>query len=203
MRNINQLFDGSQRALSPDGRGYLPSAGRGGLPISEQISVTPPDYSRRRPRRRISPLPARFPDRRRRCRAAGGTAQTRSSPGSPRLIQQPSPQAGQRFHRALAFEVTPDAPPQGLGRSDQLDAGRRLHPAEAQRAVGMLNLHPVEDQHPEAWGATEDRRQGAYRQLFQGAFSGIDPKALRDCAHASCMLGDAKSRQMIEQPPGR
>jgi len=53
------------------------------------------------------------------------------------------------FQHAPAFELAADTQRQGLGQSGQLGAGRRLHPAEPQCAVGTLDLHPVEEQHVE------------------------------------------------------
>ena len=53
------------------------------------------------------------------------------------------------LQQPLAFEVAADAPCQGLGKPGRLGAGRRLHPAEPQRAVGALDVHPVEEQHVE------------------------------------------------------
>jgi hypothetical protein len=41
------------------------------------------------------------------------------------------------------------APCQGLGKPGQLRAGRGPHPGEAQRAVGELDVHSVQDQHME------------------------------------------------------
>jgi hypothetical protein len=51
------------------------------------------------------------------------------------------------FQQALAFQRAADAQRQGLGQSGKLGTSRRLHPTEPQRAVGMLDVHPVEAQH--------------------------------------------------------
>ena len=79
--SITHLLVGSQRAVSPDWPGHLPSAGRFRSPISVQIGVRPPNSSQRRPRRTAFPLPTCFPASRRHGRAADGTARTKSSWG--------------------------------------------------------------------------------------------------------------------------
>lgn len=83
--SIRHLFGGSQRLVSPDRRRHLPSAGRAGSPISVQSGVTPPSFSRRRPRRHASHPSAGFLDKRRRWRHSPNEVIV----GSPRLVEQP------------------------------------------------------------------------------------------------------------------
>jgi hypothetical protein len=45
------------------------------------------------------------------------------------------------FQQPLVFQVAADAPRQGMSQSGKLGAGRCLHPAEPQRAIGTLDVH--------------------------------------------------------------
>ena len=52
-------------------------------------------------------------------------------------------------HPAQPFEVAADAQCKGLGHLGKLGAGGGLYPMKAQRAIGALDIHPVEERHVE------------------------------------------------------
>ena len=52
-----------------------------------------------------------------------------------------------------------DEPCQGLGNPGQIGAGRGPHPAEAQRAVGTHDVHPVKEQHHDLGAAGKQEAQ--------------------------------------------
>ena len=53
------------------------------------------------------------------------------------------------FEQALAFEKAARAAGDAARQSDELGACGGLDPAERERAVGALDVHPVEEQHVE------------------------------------------------------
>ena len=57
----------------------------------------------------------------------------------------------------LAFQEPADAPGDSVRQPGELRTRRRLHPAEPDRAVTALDIHPVEKQHVNVDVKSENR----------------------------------------------